>query len=173
VSHPLALALFPTAAAAVDAARALHDIGILREHISVLARDHAEARDLADRMDATPGVELEDSPVAARLGELSGYVLAAIAMGLPGIGPIVAAGPLASELADVAGHAAGGLASVLKRAGLPGERADALQRDVAAGGVLLGVHIAAADPRALTERVRDRLAAAGATELEIVNWASG
>jgi hypothetical protein len=173
VSHPLALAVFPTAAAASTAARALHDIGIDREQLSVLARDHAASRDLADRMDATPGVELEDSPVATRFGELSGYMLAAIAVGLPGMGLIVAAGPLASELAEVAGHAAGSLASVLKRAGLPGERAEMLQREVANGAVLLGVHIVAPDPAVMTARVRDCLATAGATKLEIVNWASG
>jgi hypothetical protein len=170
VSHPLALAGFPTAAAATDAARALHDLGIAREQISVLGRDHAESRNLADSMDATPGVELEDSPLAARLGELSGQVLAAIAVGLPGVGPIVAAGPLAAELADAAGHAAGSLASVLKRAGLPSERAEALQREVAKGTVLVGVHIVAPDPDVMTARVRDCLATAGATELEIVNW---
>jgi hypothetical protein len=173
VSHPLALAVFPTAAAASNAARALHEIGISREQLSVLARDHTESRNLAESMDATPGVELEDSPLATRLGELSGYMLGAIAVGLPGMGLLVAAGPLASELAEVAGHAAGSLASVLKRAGLPAERAEALQREVAKGTVLVGVHIMAPDPSVMTARVRDCLATAGAMEIEIVNWASG
>jgi hypothetical protein len=166
MSHPLALAVFPSVSTAREAARALHALGISREHISVVARDHAEARTLADQMDATPGVELEDSPLAARLGELSGQVLAAIAVVLPGVGPIVAAGPLAAQLADVAGHAAGSLASVLTSAGLPHDRADALQREVTHGAVLLGVHVAPPD----VDRVRDSLSAAGATKLEMVTW---
>jgi hypothetical protein len=166
MSHPLALAVFPSVATAVDAARTLHGIGIDREQISVIARDHAESRALANKMDATPGVELEDSRLAARLGELSGQVLAAIAVGMPGIGPIVAAGPLAAELGEAAGHAAGSLASVLRRAGLPPERADALQGEVARGAVLVGVHIQPAD----VDRVRDNLSAAGATRVDILSW---
>src|SRR5688500_9372277 len=151
---------------AAEAARALHALGISREHISVVAHSHADARALADRMDATPGVDLEDSRPAARLGELGGRVVAAIALVMPGIGPIVAAGPLAAELGAAAGHAAGSLASVLKSAGLPEERAEALQREVTQGAVLLGVHIAQAD----VDRVRDCLSAAGPTQLEMVLW---
>jgi hypothetical protein len=167
VSHPLALAVFPTVSSATEAARTIHALGISREHISVVAHDHAEARTLADQMDATPGVELEDSRLAALLGELGGLVLAAIAVVMPGIGPIVAAGPLAAELGEAAGHAAGSLASVLKAAGLPPERAEALQHGVARGGVLLGVHVPA---RLELDRVRDGLSKAGATQLEIVTW---
>jgi hypothetical protein len=166
VSHPLALALFPTASMAAEAAGALHALGITRESISVVAHSHDDERTLADRMDATPGVELEDSRPAARVGELSGQVLAAIALVMPGIGPIVTAGPLAAELGEAAGHAAGSLASVLTSAGLPHERAESLQREVAQGAVLLGVHLAPPD----VDRVRESLSAAGATELEMVTW---
>lgn len=167
VSHPLALALFSNASMAAEAAAALHALGISREQISVVSQSHADARILADRMDATPGVDLEDSRPAARLGEFGGQVLAAIALVMPGIGPIVAAGPLAAELGEAAGHVAGSLASVLKSAGLPREPAEALQREVAQGAVLLGVHVTASD----VDRVRDSLSAAGATQLEMVTWA--
>jgi len=166
VSHPLVLALFSNPSMATEAAAALHALGISREHISVVAHSHADARTLADRMDATPGVDLEDSRAAARLGELGGLVLAAIALVMPGIGPLVAAGPLAAELGEAAGHVAGSLASVLKAAGLPQERAEALQRGVAQGAVLLGVHVALPD----VDRVRDGLSASGATQLEMGPW---
>jgi hypothetical protein len=166
VSHPLALALYSNASMAAEAAAALHVLGINREQISVVAHRHADALTLADRMDAMPGVDLEDSRTAARLGELGGQVLAAIALVMPGIGPIVAAGPLAAELGEAAGHAVGSLASVLKSAGLPQGPAEALQREVAQGAVLLGVHVSALD----VNRVRDSLSASGATRLEMVTW---
>ena len=166
VSHPLALALFSHASTAAAAAAALHALGISRDQISVVAHSRADERTLADRMDATPGVELEDSRPAALLGELGGHVLAAIAVVMPGIGPIVAAGPLAAELGEAAGHVAGSLASVLTSAGLPQESAEALQEQVAQGAVLLGVHAAASD----VDRVRESLLAAGATQLEMVTW---
>jgi hypothetical protein len=166
VPHPLLLGLFATPTGAADAAGSLHALGIGRESISVVARTHADAQALADRMDATAGVDLEDSRPAARLGELGGRVLATVAVVMPGIGPIVAAGPLAAELGEVAGHVAGSLASVLTSAGLSHDRAELLQREVARGGVLLGVHAAPAD----VDRVRERLSAAGATQLEMVTW---
>jgi hypothetical protein len=166
VPHPLALALFPAASTAVEAAGALHALGITREQISVVAHSHADARTLADRMDAMPGVDLEDSRRAGRLGELSGRALAVIALVMPGIGPIVAGGPLAAELGEAAGHVTGSLASVLTSAGLPQARAEALQREVAEGAVLLGVHAAPSD----IDRVNASLSATGATRLEIVTW---
>jgi hypothetical protein len=166
VSHPLVLGLFSTPSMAADAAGALHALGIGRESMSVLAHTHEDAKALAARMDATAGVDLEDSRPAARLGELGGRALATVALVMPGIGPIVAAGPLAAELGEMAGHVAGSLASVLTSAGLPHERAEVLQREVARGAVLLGVHIAAPD----VARVRESLSAAGATEIEIVTW---
>lgn len=166
VSHPLVLGLFPTPSMAADAAGALHALGIRGESMSVVAHTHADAQALAERMDATAGVDLEDSRPAARLGELGGRMLAAVALVMPGIGPIVAAGPLAAELGEIAGHVAGSLASVLASAGLPHERADALQREVARGAVLLGVHVTAPD----VDRVRERLSAAGATEIEMLTW---
>lgn len=166
VSHPLVLGLFSTPSMAADAAGALHALGIGRESISVVAHTHADAQALADRMDATAGVDLEDSRPAALLGELGGRVLATVALVMPGIGPIIAAGPLAAELGELAGHVAGGVASVLTAAGLPHERADALQRGIAGGAVLLGVHTAAAD----VARVRASLADAGATAIEMVTW---
>jgi hypothetical protein len=166
VPHSVVVALFPSATAAAGAAQALHGLGIDKEAISVVARDHVEARALAERMDATPGPELEDSRPAGRLGELAGRLVAAVALVLPGIGPIVAGGPLAAELGEAAGHAAGSLTSVLVRAGVPPDRAEALQRHVASGAVLLGVHV---DPPNV-DRVRASLMDAGASQLEIANW---
>ena len=103
---------------------------------------------------------------AARLGELSGQVLAAIAVVLPGIGPIVAAGPLSAGLGEAAGHVAGGLASALKNAGVPAERVDHIVEDIERGGVLLAVH---AEPEDL-DGIRELLGSARPRELEVVNW---
>ena len=87
MAHPLVLALFASPAAAATAARALHDAGVSRDDISVLSRSHDEEGALAEQMDASPGVDIEDSRAAARLGELSGQVLAAIAVVLAGHRP--------------------------------------------------------------------------------------
>lgn len=167
MSHPLVLASFPSPAAAAAAARELHAIGVNREQISVVSRNHDESGALAEQMDATPGVDIEDSRRAARLGELGGQVLAAIALVLPGVGSIVSAGPLSAGLGEAAGHAAGGIGSVLRQAGVPDEPAEALERAVREGAVLIGVH---ATPES-AGAVRDVFASAGARDIQVANWA--
>jgi hypothetical protein len=169
MTHPVVLALFATPAGAAAGARALHAAGISRDQISVVSRNHDEEGAFAAEMGATPGADLEDSRPAARLGELSGQVLAAIALVLPGIGPIVAAGPLSAGLGEAAGHVAGGVASVLAKAGVDDERAAALQHEVERGAVLLGVHAA----HDTVSSVREALAASGAVTVEIANWTEG
>jgi hypothetical protein len=164
--HPLVLALFSTPAAAAAAARALHAAGVTRDAISVVARSHDEEGALAAQMDATPGVDIEDSRPAARLGELGAQVLAAIALVLPGVGPIVAAGPLSAGLGEAAGHVAGGVASVLRNAGVPEARAEELEKAVEEGAILLGVHAAPSG----TATVREVLGSAGAREVHVANW---
>ena len=164
--HPLVLAVFDTAASAAAAARGLHDLGVPRDRISVVARNHDEEGTLAEQLDATPGADIEDSRPAARLGELGGQVLAAIALVMPGIGPIVTAGPLSAGLGEAAGHVAGSVASVLSGAGLPDERAEQFQRAVEGGAILLGVHATEGDAPAI-HRV---LSSAGATTIDAARW---
>jgi hypothetical protein len=158
--------LYKSPAAAALGARALHDAGVTRDQISVISRNHDEDTALARQMDAMPGVDIEDSRVAARLGELSGYVLAAMALVLPGIGPIVAAGPLAAGLGEAAGHAAGGVAYALKGAGVVPDRAAALEDAVHHGAVLLAVHTT--EPQVAI--VRAALEGTGAEDVETANW---
>ena len=166
MSHPLVLGLFKTATAAASGARAVHAVGVPRDRISVVARSHDEEGALASQMDATPGADIEDSRPAAVLGELGAHVLAAIALVMPGIGPIVAAGPLAAGLGEVAGHVAGGVASALTTAGVPQNEAAALERDVQAGAVLIGVHVSADAVPA----IREAMSGSGAVRVVTANW---
>src|SRR5687767_2291097 len=123
--HPLVLALFDNAVAAANAARGVRGLGVPRERVSIVARSHDEEGQLAKVSGGSPGSEIEDSAPASRLGELGGHLIAAIAMVMPGIGPIVADGPLAAGLGEAAGHLAGGIAPTLEHAGL--NRAEAEQ----------------------------------------------
>ena len=140
------MALFSDVSAAAAAAREAHALGVGRADVSVVARDHEDEGRIANQIDASPGSEIEDSPAASRLGELSGYILAAIATGLPGTGAVVAAGPLAAELGEAAGHVAGQVAGDLKatlmKAGMSDTDADDWREQVENGrAILLGVHV--------------------------------
>ena len=166
MSHPLVVAVFSGPGQAAAAARALHAAGVTREQISIISRNHDEESSYARDMGGTPGAEIEDSRGAARLGELSGHVLAAIALVMPGIGPIVAAGPLAAGLGEAAGHVAGGIAAALQDAGIGAERAEAFEAAVERGGVLLAVHTVDASVSSIRSILRD----AGAAEIDAARW---
>jgi hypothetical protein len=145
MSHPLLMALFRDVSSAAAAARGAHALGVDRSDVSVVARDHEAEGRIANQIDASPGSEIQDSTAASRLGELSGYILAAIAIGLPGTGAVVAAGPLAAELGEVAGHVAGQVAGDLKatliKAGMSETDADEWRAQIEDGrAILLGVH---------------------------------
>jgi hypothetical protein len=149
------MALFQDVTAAAGAARELHQLGIAAPDLSVVARDHQAEGRIADQIDASPGSEIGDSATAARLGELSGYVLAAIAIGLPGTGAMVAAGPLAAELGEVAGHVAGGLRTAFIRAGLPEPEAERWRSQIEAGEmILLGAHARGVDRQRVEAAMR-------------------
>ena len=154
MSHPLILGLFTDPHAAADAARALRALGLSPQQVSIVARSHDAEGELAQAADASPGSELEDSRPASRLGELSAHLIAAVALALPGIGPIVADGPLAAGLGEAAGHVAGGLARMLERAGLSDADAAAWQARVEEGAVLVGAHVDVARSSAATETMR-------------------
>ena len=104
MSHPLVLGLFDNAAATAQAARVLRDMGLPPERVSIVARTHDEEGAIARAAGASPGAEIEDSRPAGRLGELGAHFIAAIAVVLPGVGPIVADGPLAAGFGEAAGH---------------------------------------------------------------------
>jgi hypothetical protein len=145
MSHPLLMALFGDVPSAAAAARAAHALGVERADRWGVASDHPGEGRIAQQIDASPGSEIEDSAGASRLGELSGYILAAIAIGLPGTGAVVAAGPLAAELGEVAGHVAGqvagDLAATLVKAGVSEADADRWRDQIENGhAILLGVH---------------------------------
>ncbi len=164
--HPLVLGLFDDATAAAAAARDLRRFGVPRERVSIVARSHDEEGVVARASDASPGAEIEDSAPASRLGELGAHVLSAMALVMPGIGPIVVDGPLAAGLGEAAGHLAGGIAKMLVRAGLPDADAADWESRIEKGAFLLGAH---AD-EAVVPRVRAILTTHGASRVAVGTW---
>ena len=166
MSHPVVLALFDDPAAGAAAARDLRALGIPRERVSIVARTHDEEGVIARASGGSPGSEMEDSAGASRLAELGAHLLASIALVMPGIGPIVADGPLAAGLGEAAGHLAGGLPHALERAGVSAADAEQFQSRIRAGAVLVGAHVAQAQVQA----ARDALSGAGGGQVTLGSW---
>ncbi len=83
----------------------------------------------------------------AGIGGLGGVLLGLGALAIPGIGPVVAAGPIVAGLTGAAlGAAAGGLVGALVNWGIPEEEAGYYAEGVRRGGTLVAVK--AADDRA-------------------------
>jgi hypothetical protein len=166
MSHPLVIALFDDPDVAGRAARGLRGIGVPADRVSIVAQTHDEEGALARAADASPGSEIEDSRPASRLGELGAHLIAAVALVMPGIGPIVADGPLAAGLGEAAGHLAGGISRALERAGLSSGEAEQWETLVGQGAVLIGAHATAST----AADVQSYLTRAGASRVELCTW---
>jgi hypothetical protein len=96
----------------------------------------------------------------------SARISSRIALVMPGIGPIVADGPLAAGLGEAAGHLAGGIAPTLQHAGLDRGVAEQWESRIRAGAFLVGAHV---DPTG-TDAARDAMARVGASETAVGTW---
>ncbi|MFB8791878.1 MAG: general stress protein [Potamolinea sp.] len=130
-----AVGVFPHRRDAEAALRDLRDSGFNMDHVSVVGKD-------AGPHDQIAGVEMSNkatgnkadegaatgAATGAALGGLGGLLVGLGALAIPGIGPVMAGGALATALATTAtggaiGAAAGGLTGALVGLGIPEERA--------------------------------------------------
>lgn len=150
------IGVFDDASLAEGTLGGLRDAGFTAEQISVVAKDSHTARAMTE--EAGIGSPAEGAGTGAFLGGLTGGVLGWLvgigALAIPGIGPIVAAGALATTLGGAAlGAVTGGLIGALVDLGIPEEEARGYEESVRGGSILLTVHAAntqqAHDARAL------------------------
>ncbi|NTU80420.1 MAG: hypothetical protein HGA45_13755 [Chloroflexales bacterium] len=168
--------LFDTFGEAQTAVEDLMHFGIRREHISLVTRDeHGDTS--RERAIGSSGAA-EGAGAGAVGGSLVGGAIGLlIGMGLlviPGIGPVLAAGPLAAAIGSTAaavgatalgaglGAAAGGLLGSLMGVGIPEEEAELYVEGVRRGNVLISVGVADPD----TADVRQILARNGAIDIQ-------
>lgn len=138
----IVVGLFDDFSDAQDAVQDLVKAGFRREDISVTASD---ARGERARLGA-PGASGSGSGAAtgagtgAALGGVAGLLVGLGALAIPGIGPVVAAGPLAAALAGAGvGAVTGGLVGSLTDLGVPEEAAHRYAEGVRRGGSLVAV----------------------------------
>lgn len=115
----------------------LESAGIPMSTISVLANREVSAQyeDVEEATEASSG-----AGVGAAVGGAAGLLAGLGLMAIPGLGPVVAAGWLASTaLGAVAGGATGGIVGSLIGAGVPEEHAHVYSEAVRRGGTLVSV----------------------------------
>jgi uncharacterized membrane protein len=97
--------------------------------------------------------------IGAALGGSLGLLAAVSAIAIPGIGPLLIAGPL---LGAFAGAAAGGAVGVLVGVGIPEDEAKLYEERLKKGGLLLSVH---AETREEADRAHAIFQQTGATDI--------
>jgi hypothetical protein len=120
----------------------LKDDGFSNNDISVLFPDKTGTRDFAvEKGTKAPEGAAAGAGTGAVLGGALGWLAGIGALAIPGVGPFVAAGPIAAALSGAAvGGAVGGLAGALVGLGIPEYEAKRYEGKIKGGGILISVH---------------------------------
>lgn len=125
-----------------DARRAVEELigaGFQREQVSVVAAEPTAGTAAAAGIKEQQETGL-DAGRGALIGGLGGLLVGMVALVLPAIGPVMAAGPLAIALVGAgAGTITGGLVGALIEFGLDQEEAEQYSEGVRRGGILVTV----------------------------------
>ncbi|WP_054939129.1 YsnF/AvaK domain-containing protein [Paenibacillus ihuae] len=127
-----------------EASRAIEDLksrGFLTEDISVIARDKRDVDAISDETGTkAPEGMASGAATGGLLGGVTGLLAGIGALAIPGIGPIIAAGPIAATLAGAAvGAGTGGLVGGLIGLGIPEDEAKSYDNYVDEGRILVMV----------------------------------
>src|SRR5215207_1747641 len=124
-----------------DAIEALKDAGFGGGDISVLMPDTDQTRAMAADTGTQAGAGAATGAVAGGvLGGLGGWLVGIGALAIPGVGPFIAAGALATALAGAAiGAGVGAVAGALVGMGIPQEEAEWYAGEVRGGRTLVTV----------------------------------
>jgi uncharacterized protein (TIGR02271 family) len=133
--------LFRDTPRAERAIRDLKNAGFSDKQIGVLMRDRAQEREFAENTGTKAGEGAAAGAIGGGvLGGIVGLLAGVGALVIPGVGPIIAGGALASTLAGAGvGAAAGGLLGALVGMGIPEEEAQYYERGFREGGILVTV----------------------------------
>ncbi|HEY7303365.1 MAG TPA: DUF3341 domain-containing protein [Bryobacteraceae bacterium] len=116
--------------------------GFRKEDISVLLQDNLGTKDFAHEKH-TKAPEGTTTGVVAG-GIIGGAIGALIGVGIltvPGVGPLIAAGPVIAALTGIgSGGVVGGIIGALVGMGIPEYEAKRYEGRIKAGGILLSVH---------------------------------
>jgi uncharacterized membrane protein len=132
--------------------------GYNRNDISVIANDHDSA--YAPYVNAKTVKTSDDvgagAGIGATIGGIGGLLVGLGALAIPGIGPVVAAGPLLASLTGAGvGAVAGGIVGALVDLGIPDEEANLYSEGLRRGDILVIAQVPDASANAVT-RVMDR-----------------
>jgi len=146
--------------------------GFKSSDVSVLMADSTSTREFAhEKNTKAPEGAVAGVGTGAVIGGTLGWLAGIGALAIPGVGPLIAAGPLMGLLAGLGvGGAVGGIAGALIGLGIPEYEAKRFEGLVKEGNILLSVH---ADDRTWANKAKEILKEAGGKEIASAGEAKG
>ncbi len=142
----------------------LQRAGILNNNISVVLPGKGATRDFAhEHKSKAPEGAVAGVGAGGAVGGALGLLAGIGALAIPGVGPLIAAGPIMAALSGgAAGAAFGGVTGALVGLGIPEIEAKQYEGKVKSGSILLSVHVEDDEQRLEAERI---LTASGADDV--------
>jgi len=156
--------IYSTPAAAENAVDNLLTLGFSNSDISVLLPDDDSTRAFAhEKNTKAPEGTATGVTAGGVIGGTLGLLAGIGALAIPGVGPLIAAGPIMGALAGLGvGGTVGGIVGALVGMGIPEYEAKRFEGAVKDGGTLLSVHCDTSDE---ISRAKDSLKATGAKDI--------
>lgn len=133
----------------------LKDAGFASSDISALFPDKTGTRDFAhEQQTKAPEAATIGASTGGLLGGALGWLAGIGSLAIPGVGPLIAAGPIVAALSGAAaGAAAGGITGALVGLGIPEYEAKRYEGKVRGGNILISVHAENRDQRARAKEI--------------------
>jgi hypothetical protein len=140
--------------------------------ISVLFPDNEGTKDFAhEKSTKAPEGTAAGATSGAVIGGGLGWLAGIGALAIPGLGPLIAAGPIVAALAGAgAGGVVGGITGALVGMGIPEYEAKRYEGRVKEGGILLSVH---ADDSNWVKKAKEILEQTGAEDISSTGETKG
>src|ERR1700756_2591809 len=153
------------------AADAIVKAGFSPADISVLLPENLGNRSIGtEKSTKAPEGATAGGGTGAAIGGTFGLLAGIGALAIPGVGPLIAAGPIMATLAGIgAGGTVGGITGALVGLGIPEYEAKRYEGRVKTGGILLSVHC---DNPDWTKKAKDVLAHSGPEDISSIGEAS-
>jgi len=143
---------------AVRIAEDLRASGFTGDDVSVLFPDRAGTRDFAhEQHTKAPEGAAAGAGVGGVLGGALGWLAGIGSLAIPGLGPLIAAGPILAALSGAAaGAAVGGVTGALIGLGMPEYEAKLYEGKIREGNILFAVRVDNADERKTAKETFER-----------------
>jgi len=156
--------IYSTTAQAEAAVDTLVNEGFSNSDVSVLMSDNQGSKDFAhEKNTKAPEGTTTGAATGGVIGGTLGLLAGIGALAIPGVGPLIAAGPIMGALAGLGvGGAVGGVVGALVGLGIPEYEAKRYEGRIKEGGVLLSAHC---DTSEQIDRAKEILKRTGATDI--------